>query len=44
MFTVLFGLPGRVDFQLRAKGLSTVCTGECHVVSVRMDLVRREGD
>lgn len=39
MFTVFFGLPGRLDFQLWTKGLSTV---KCHLVSVE-DGLGKEG-
>lgn len=39
MFTVFFGLPGRLDFQLWTKGLSIV---KCHVVSVK-DGLGKEG-
>lgn len=41
MFTVFFGLPGRLDFQLCTKGLSI---GKCHLVSSEDDLARRKGE
>lgn len=39
MFTMFFGLPGRLDFQLCTKGLSI---GKCHLVTFEDRLGKEE--